>query len=120
MRIVRFLALAALTAGTQAAAQNPPITTSPGGDIHGQVVDGASKAPISTAIVDVTAIGAATAAHATTGTDGSFRVANLHPGRYRVRIHAIGYTPRPLAPIQMTPPTPTLALGTVAPPPQLS
>src|SRR5260370_32941048 len=113
MRIVRFLALAALTAGTQAAAQNPPITTSPGGDIHGQVVDGASKAPISTAIVDVTAIGAATAAHATTGTDGSFRVANLPPGRYRGRIPAIGDTPRPRPPNQISPSTPSVDVGTV-------
>ncbi len=113
MRIVRFLTLAALTAGTQAAAQNPPMPTPTGGDIHGLVVDGASKAPISTAIVDVTGTGAAAVAHAATGTDGSFRVANLQPGRYRVRIHAIGYTPRPLPPIEISPSTPSVDVGTV-------
>jgi len=113
MRIVRFLTLAALTAGTQAAAQNPAVTTPGGGDIHGLVVDGASKAPIGTAIVDVTATGAATVAHAATGTDGTFRVANLQPGRYRVRIHAIGYTPRPLPPVETSPSTPSFDVGTV-------
>jgi len=113
MRIVRFLTLAALTAGTQAAAQNPSLPTATGGDIHGLVVDGANKAPISTAIVDVTGIEAPTAAHAVTGTDGSFRAANLPPGRYRVRIHAIGYTPRPLPPIEISPSTPSVDVGTV-------
>src|SRR5258708_24378880 len=113
MRIVRFLTLAALTAGTRAAAQNPALPTATGGEIHGLVVDGASKAPISTAIVDVTGTAAATVAHAATGTDGSFRVAHLQPRRYRVRIHAIGYTPRPLPPIEIGPSTPSVDVGTV-------
>jgi len=108
MRIVRSLGIAALIA----LAAVPPAAAQ-SGEIHGLVVDGASKAPLGTATVDVTGIGTAAAAHVATGTDGRFRVPDLQPGRYRVRIQAIGYTPRQLAPIEIGPSTPSVDVGTV-------
>ena len=108
MRIVRSLGIAALIA----LAAVPPAAAQ-SGEIHGLVVDGASKAPLGTATVDVTGIATAAAAHVATGTDGRFRVPDLQPGRYRVRIQAIGYTPRQLAPIEIGPSTPSVDVGTV-------
>jgi len=106
--MIRFLAITAFTvlaAATQAAAQS--------GDIHGRVVDAASKAPVAAATVDVTGIGTPAAAHVATGTDGSFRIPDLQPGRYRVRIQAIGFTPRLLTTIEISPSTPSVDVGTV-------
>jgi len=77
------------------------ISASADGVITGHVIDSATNTPISAATVDVKIAGAATsAARAATGTDGSFRIEGLQPGRYSVRIRALGYTPRPLPPLE--------------------
>ena len=96
-----------------ATAQGNPV-----GEIRGRVVDGASKALIGIATVEVTAAGAAVAAaplaRASTLADGGFRVLGLAPGRYRVSIRALGFAPRVFASIAITASSPSIDVGTVA------
>ncbi|MEP6731295.1 MAG: TonB-dependent receptor [bacterium] len=64
------------------------------GEIRGRIVDGASKAPIAAATVDVMAVGSAVSlARATSSVDGTFRVPGLKPGRYHLQVHRLGFTP---------------------------
>ena len=73
------------TAAAQVAAPAP-------GEIRGRVVAAANQAPINLATVVVSASGTtAPVARTAAGADGSFQVGGLRPGRYRVRILAIGY-----------------------------
>ena len=65
------------------------------------------------ATVYVTDSGAAAAAKTSTDVDGGFRFQSLPPGRYRVRIVAIGYTPRTLAAIEVSSSSPSVDMGTV-------
>src|SRR2546427_4877774 len=93
------------------AAQGIPTTS---GEIRGRVVNAANKTPIGIATVDVTDSGAAAlTAHASTDADGSFRIQGLRPGRYRVRIFALGYPPRTLTPVEIGAATPSVDWGTV-------
>lgn len=70
------------------------------GEIHGRVVTGAGTTPVAGATIDVTAPGSTvTRARATSGGDGVFRLPGLVPGRYQLRVRALGYTPRDVAPI---------------------
>jgi len=94
-----------------AAAQGVPTIS---GEIRGRVVNAANKTPIGIATVDVTDSGAAAlTAHASTDADGSFRIQGLRPGRYRVRILALGYTPRNLPPVEIGAASPSVDVGTV-------
>jgi hypothetical protein len=100
-----------LAVSSPAAAQGIPTS---GGEIRGRVINAATSAPITMARVDVTDSGATPAViHATTDVDGGFRVQGLQPGRYRVRILALGYTPRALPPVAIGPASPSVDLGTV-------
>src|SRR2546427_1981086 len=93
------------------AAQGIPTTS---GEIRGRVVNAANKTPIGIATVDVTDSGAAAlTAHASTDADGSFRIQGLRPGRYRVRILALGYTPRNLPPVEISATSLGVDVGTV-------
>ena len=84
------------------------------GEIRGRVVDAASKTPLADASVTVTDSGsAAPSAHTSTGGDGGFLVQGLRPGRHRVRIVAIGYTPRQLPSIEISASAPSVDVGTV-------
>jgi outer membrane receptor protein involved in Fe transport len=72
------------------------------GEIIGRVVTSVGQAPIGFANVEVTPSGANTpAARASTANDGRFRIPGLHPGRYRVLIRALGYSPRDFPSIVM-------------------
>lgn len=86
------------------------------GEIRGKVIDVASKAGVA-ANIEVTSASAsatsATSAHAATAADGSFRVQNLLPGRYRVRVRALGFTPRELPPVDISAAAPISDVGTV-------
>ena len=89
-------------------------SSSNAGVITGHVVDSANTTPINLASVDVTMAGAkASAARVATSADGSFRVEGVQPGRYNIRIRALGYTPRPLPPIEVGPSSSTIDVGTV-------
>jgi outer membrane cobalamin receptor len=90
------------------------ISASTDGVITGHVIDSATNTPITAANVDVKIAGAAaSAARAATGADGSFRIEGLQPGRYSVRVRALGYTPRPLPPIQIGQSSQSIDVGTV-------
>ncbi len=94
-----------------AAAQDAPVA---GGEIHGRVVNATNKTPIGIATVDVTDSGTATLrAHTSSDVDGSFRVQGLQPGRYRLRILALGYTPRVLPVVEIGASSPSVDVGTV-------
>ena len=111
-RAVAVAMVTLLTVNAKVGAQTPP--TSNTALITGLVVDSATNTPITAANVDVRVAGvAASVAHATTGADGSFRVEGLQPGRYSIRIRALGYTPRPLAPIELRLPSSNYDVGTV-------
>jgi outer membrane cobalamin receptor len=105
--------LSLLAVHTRVEAQTIPSST--GAVITGHVVDSASNTPISGATVDMRIAGAKTStARAPTSADGSFRVEGLQPGRYIVRVRALGYTPRPLPPIELRLPSSNYDVGTVA------
>ena len=66
------------------------------------------------ATVEVTSVGAAIpAGRSSTAADGSFVIKGLRPGRYRVRVRALGYTPH-VIPIEITASAPNADVGTVA------
>jgi hypothetical protein len=112
-RAITVATVTLLAIHTKAGAQTT--SSSNAGVITGHVVDSASKTPITLANVDLTIAGAAAAvARGATAADGSFRVEGLQPGRYKVRIRALGYTPRPLPPIEIGPSSSSIDLGTVA------
>src|SRR2546426_3574185 len=102
-RLVALATLIFLVASPPAAGQSIPAT---GGEIRGHVINAATKAPISTAKV------AAAAVQTSTDIDGAFRLHGLQPGRYRVRILALGYGPRELA-VEISPAAPSVDVGTV-------
>src|SRR5712672_2178214 len=102
-----------------AAAQSSSDTTATAksnpGEIHGQVVRAAGQTPIASASVGVTnVVPGGSTINVSTTSDGHFRVENLAPGRYRVRIRAIGYAPRDTAPVEISPASPSVDVGTVA------
>ncbi len=104
-------AILLILATHSAAAAQTPMTS---GEIRGRVVNAAGKTPVAMAMVSVTDSGAAVPAiHTSTDADGGFRVSGLRPGRYRVRIVAIGYKPRELSPIEIGPSSLSADIGAV-------
>jgi outer membrane cobalamin receptor len=85
------------------------------GEIRGRVVNADGKTPLPAATVDATALGStAPAGRAAAGTDGTFRVQGLPPGRYRVRIRALGYRPWESPSVDVTAAAPSVDVGTVS------
>ncbi|MDQ6736318.1 MAG: TonB-dependent receptor [Gemmatimonadota bacterium] len=83
------------------------------GEIHGRVVSDAGKAPLVGASVGVTVWGSTvTLARTISGPDGVFRVEHLSPGRYRVHIRSLGYTPGDLASVSIS--SSSVDVGSVA------
>ncbi len=117
-RSVAFAGLTLLAWDAEAGAQRAAATATPAaqrGDLRGRVVNAAGQRPIGVATVVVVPVGSTVAAGRTaTNADGVFRIAGLRPGRYRVRVRAIGYTPRELPPVEITAATPNADVGTVA------
>ena len=110
-RAVALATVIVLAANSPAAAQGVPAAS---GDIRGRVVNAATKTPIGMATVEVRDSGAtAPTARASTDDSGGFHIQGLQPGRYRIRIVAIGYTPRALPPVEIGASTPSVDLGTV-------
>src|SRR5260370_3367178 len=100
-----------LATQSAAAAQVAPTTS---GAIRGRAVNAANKSAVAMATVYVTDSGAAAPSiHTSTDADGGFRVSGLRPGRYRVRIVAIGYKPRELSPIEIGPSSLSADVGAV-------
>src|SRR5262245_12441551 len=85
----------------------------PAGEIRGQLVNAASQAPLAGAPVDLTRQGQTrSAARAVTAADGNFRVQGLVPGRYRIRVRALGFAPKDL-PAEITAASPIVNLGSI-------
>ena len=83
------------------------------GEIRGRVLIGPSTTPVAGARVDVTTPGSSvTRARAISATDGGFRVQGLAPGRYLIRVRALGYAPRELGPVSVG--AASVDVGTVA------
>ena len=74
------------------------------GGIRGRVVSGPDNTPLARALVDVTDSAGASGAgfQATTDAQGSFQIEGVPPGRYRVRVTAIGFTPRRVRVVEIT------------------
>ncbi len=110
-RSIALATMMLLAASSPAAAQGTAATS---GEIRGRVVNAATKTPIGMATVYVADSGAAgVAAHTSTDVDGGFRVPGLPPGRYRVRIIAIGYAPRVVPSIEIGASSASVDVGTV-------
>ena len=102
-------------AGAQRAAPTAETPATQRGDLRGRVVNAAGQVPIGVATVVVVPVGSTVAAGRTaTNADGAFRIAGLRPGRYRVRVRAIGFTPRELPSVEIGATVPNVDLGTVA------
>ena len=105
------------TAGSDISTARPSATATAAtrsGDLRGRVVSGAGAAPVGTATVEVTRLGAVIiAGRASTASDGTFRLQGLRPGRYRVRVRAIGFTPRELPIVAIGAATPGVDIGIV-------
>jgi outer membrane cobalamin receptor len=83
------------------------------GGIRGRVVNAASKMPIVGATADVTAPGSGVSlARAASGADGVFHAQGLKPGRYHLRVRALGYTPWDMASVDVA--SSSVDVGTVA------
>ena len=109
------LAAAVAPASAQRPSAETGATAPESGEIRGRVVNTAGGLPIGLATVAVTRLGGTTAGGRTASrADGGFRVEGLRPGRYRVRIRAIGYTPRELPPVEIGATSSHVDVGTVA------
>ena len=115
LKFTRGFAVAGLmVVATYADAVSQTATVSSGPTILGRVVDSTTNQPVPRAVIDASIPGAvAVAASANTGDDGSFRIEGLRPGRYTVRVRAVGYTPKPLSAIDLRSPESSYDVGTV-------
>src|SRR6267142_2267399 len=102
-RLVALATLIFLVVSSLAAAQGNPASS---GEIRGHVVNADTKAPLGMARVVAGTI------QTSTDADGAFRISGLQPGRYRVRILAVGYTPREVA-VELGTASPSVDVGTV-------
>src|SRR5690348_11400773 len=85
------LAVSASLASAQQPGTNPPAGAQPSFEIRGRITDTAgTPLPRASVTLKLKSSGVAVAG-AYAGTDGSFRVANLRPGTFTIRVVYIGY-----------------------------
>ncbi len=116
-RSLLMTSFAALCAATTAAAQGSPPTNTraPLGEIRGRLTDSVAGRAITSGSVAVRRVGdSAFAGGALPKEDGSFRVDGLRPGRYTLRIRAIGFAPVIRNDIAITADHPIVDLGAIA------
>jgi outer membrane cobalamin receptor len=90
-------------------------TASPGGEIRGRVMNSAAQAPIARATVEArSATDSSPVASATTDSTGAFLLGGLSAGTYRIRVRALGYSPRDVRAIVISATTTSVNVGTVA------
>lgn len=89
---------------------------SPGAaSIHGQVVRAGSGDALASATIDVANVATgAPAGRVTSTNDGTFRVAGLAVGQYRVTVRALGFALKRLPPVALTASRPDVDVGVVA------
>lgn len=117
-RAAALAALAIFAPLAPAAAQQTPTPAgaraAARGAIRGHVVNALDESPIARAQVEVlTTTGAPAAPGTSTSADGSFRVAGVRPGRYRLRVRALGYTPRNIPAVVLAAGAPSVDVGAV-------
>ena len=114
MLAVSCLTLGPVVASAQGAAGTRTIA-SPAGEIRGRVTDSATGRPVTGASITVRRLGDSMfAGGALPREDGSFRVDGLVPGRYSVRVRALGHAPLTRAGVLVTAERPVADLGTIA------
>lgn len=85
------------------------------GEIHGRLIDSTSGRGVATGSIAVHRTGDSTfLGGALPRNDGSFKVDGLRPGRYTVRIRAIGYAPIVRNDVAVRAPNSSVDLGTLA------
>ncbi|HKW10653.1 MAG TPA: TonB-dependent receptor [Gemmatimonadaceae bacterium] len=85
------------------------------GAIHGRVVRAGSSVAIASATIDVGSVASgAPAGRVTSAADGTFRVAGLALGQYRVTVRALGYAAKRLAVVTLSASAPDVDVGVVA------
>src|SRR5688572_14726968 len=93
MLAVSCLTLGPVVASAQGAATTRTTAAAPG-EIRGRVTDSATGRPVAGASITVRRLGDSMfAGGALPREDGSFRVDGLVPGRYSVRVRALGHAP---------------------------
>lgn len=84
------------------------------GEVRGSVVDATSGEPIRSASVGVrSARDSSLVNGALTGADGSFRIEGMRPGRYFLRVSALGHQATTRTGITLTPAQPVADVGTI-------
>ena len=84
-------------------------------ELRGRVVSSAGSAPIAHALVDVLALGGTTVLErGSTADDGSFRIDGVRAGVVRVRVRALGYSPRVLDSVRVADGAAPQSLGVIA------
>ncbi len=79
---------------TQAAAQG-------GGTLTGKVINGDDHRPLDRAVIRVMAPNGATIANGSTRADGTYRITDIAPGSYTVRIAAVGFAAKEQAGVDL-------------------
>jgi ferric enterobactin receptor len=93
---------------------SPPRAPAGPGEIRGRLVDSASGRSVATGSIAVRRVGDSTfVSGALPKEDGSFRVDGLRPGRYTLRVRAIGFAPVVRNDIAITADRPVVDLGAV-------
>src|SRR5215831_2910292 len=99
-------------AAGQAAGPSRPVAGP--GEIRGRLVDSATQRSVATGSVAVRRVGdSAFVSGALPKEDGSFKVDGLRPGRYTVRVRAIGFAPAVRNDVAITAEHPVVDLGTL-------
>ena len=84
------------------------------GQIRGSVVDATTGQPIRSATAEIrSAADSSLVTGMLTGADGMIRVEGLRPGRYLLRVSALGHTPATRGGIAITPAAPRAEVGTI-------
>lgn len=106
------LICAATGSGAQGGPPARPIAAP--GEIRGRLVDSVTRHPIGTGSIAVRRAGDSTFLNgALPKEDGSFRVDGLRPGRYSLRIRAIGFAPVVRNDVSVTADAPVVELGPI-------
>ncbi|MES2177880.1 MAG: TonB-dependent receptor [Gemmatimonadota bacterium] len=111
---IALLALSSADATAQAAPAGPRPLPSGIGEIRGRIADSASGQPVKGGSVTVRRLADSSfIGGALPKPDGTFRVDGLPPGRYTIRIRALGFGQYAKNDLVITPAAPAIDLGTV-------
>jgi Carboxypeptidase regulatory-like domain len=115
LSFITLLGLSAISSGQVAPPRPPVARPSAGiGVITGKLADSVSGRPIAGGSVTVRHAGDSVFVNgALPRADGGFRIEGLQPGKYTVRVRAIGFAPLVRNDIEISAATPEIDLGTI-------